>query len=78
VSTNSALRGIRTKLTIVLCSKTDGTCHLRADTEMVNPGDYASFAVTLNTAVAVEPGVHFAVQDGARTVAAGVVTAVCS
>jgi elongation factor Tu len=45
------------------------------DVELVHPGDSAEVTVTLGKAVALEPGLGFAVREGNRTVAAGTVTA---
>ncbi len=42
----------------------------------VNPGDSVEVTVELGRAVAMEPGLGFAVREGNRTVAAGTVTAV--
>jgi elongation factor Tu len=42
----------------------------------VQPGDRARVGFRLQRAVAVEPGMRFAVREGGRTVGAGVVTAV--
>jgi elongation factor Tu len=42
----------------------------------VNPGDSVEVTVALGKAVAMEPGLGFAVREGNRTVAAGAVTAV--
>jgi translation elongation factor EF-Tu-like GTPase len=43
---------------------------------VVNPGDSVEVTVALGKAVAMEPGLGFAVREGNRTVAAGAVTAV--
>ena len=43
---------------------------------VVNPGDSVEVTVSLGKAVAMEPGLGFAVREGNRTVAAGAVTAV--
>ncbi len=45
-------------------------------TEMVMPGDNVSVETELITPVALEPGLRFAVREGSRTVAAGVVSKV--
>jgi elongation factor Tu len=44
--------------------------------ELVHPGDSIDVTVALGKAVAMEPGLGFAVREGNRTVAAGAVTAV--
>jgi elongation factor Tu len=44
--------------------------------DFIKPGDNARIAFRLNRAVAVEPGMRFAVREGGKTVGAGVVTAV--
>ena len=44
--------------------------------ELVHPGDSIEVTVALGKAVAMEPGLGFAVREGNRTVAAGAVTAV--
>lgn len=46
------------------------------DVERVMPGDTVEVTVGLGKPVAMEPGLGFAVREGNRTVAAGVVTAV--
>ncbi|HCB05439.1 MAG TPA: elongation factor Tu, partial [Nocardioides bacterium] len=46
------------------------------DLEVVNPGDSVEVTVELGKAVPMEPGLGFAVREGGRTVAAGVVTAI--
>jgi elongation factor Tu len=53
-----------------------GACSLPAGTEMVMPGDNVNLDVELGTAVAIEPGLRFAIREGGRTVGAGVVTKV--
>ncbi|MBI2773570.1 MAG: elongation factor Tu [Chloroflexi bacterium] len=53
-----------------------GTCKLPSGTEMVMPGDNVNLDVELGTAVAIEPGLRFAIREGGRTVGAGVVTKV--
>jgi elongation factor Tu len=42
----------------------------------VNPGDRATVGFTLQSPVACEPGMRFAIREGGKTVGAGVVTAV--
>ena len=41
---------------------------------MVMPGDNATFTITLISPIAIEEGLRFAVREGGRTVASGVVT----
>ena len=41
---------------------------------MVMPGDNAKFIVELITPIAIEEGLRFAIREGGRTVASGVVT----
>ena len=42
--------------------------------EMVMPGDNATFTITLIQPIAIEEGLRFAIREGGRTVASGVVT----
>lgn len=51
-----------------------GDIQLPEGVEMVMPGDNATFTVTLITPIAMDKGVRFAVREGGRTVASGVVT----
>lgn len=51
-----------------------GSVELLEGTEMVMPGDNASFKVTLSTPAAVEEKMRFAIREGGKTVGAGVVT----
>jgi elongation factor Tu len=44
--------------------------------QSLKPGDQATVAVALGRAVAVEPGMRFAMREGSRTVGAGIVKAV--
>ena len=53
---------------------TAGTVTLPESVEMVMPGDNVTANFELITPVALEPGLRFAVREGSRTVAAGVVT----
>jgi len=53
-----------------------GEVKLPAGTDMILPGDNAKFAVTLDKAVAVDVGTHFAIREGGRTVGSGVITEV--
>lgn len=51
-----------------------GEVTLKEGTEMVMPGDNASFIVKLSTPVAIEEKMRFAIREGGKTVGAGVVT----
>ena len=51
-----------------------GVVELQAGTEMVMPGDNTKMAVKLITPIAMEEGLRFAIREGGRTVASGVVT----
>ncbi|EFI42013.1 elongation factor Tu C-terminal domain protein [Peptoniphilus sp. oral taxon 386 str. F0131] len=42
--------------------------------EMVMPGDNSTFTVTLITPIAMDEGLRFAIREGGRTVASGVVS----
>ncbi|MBL8956727.1 MAG: elongation factor Tu, partial [Myxococcaceae bacterium] len=58
-----------------------GTAQVTATVEVMgaqvaNPGEKARIGFRLGKAVAVEPGMRFAVREGGRTVGAGVVTTV--
>lgn len=50
-----------------------GTVELLNGVEMVSPGDFASIHVKLIQGVVIEKFLHFAIREGGRTVAAGVV-----
>jgi elongation factor Tu len=50
-----------------------GTVDLPAGTEMVMPGDNVSIDVNLITPIAMDEGLRFAIREGGRTVASGVV-----
>ncbi|MES2729127.1 MAG: elongation factor Tu [Pseudomonadota bacterium] len=50
-----------------------GEVSLAAGTEMIMPGDNASFEVTLIAPIAMTEGLRFAIREGGRTVGAGVV-----
>ncbi len=50
-----------------------GEVRLPEGTEMVMPGDNISVEVSLIHAIAMEPGLRFAIREGGRTVASGVV-----
>jgi elongation factor Tu len=54
---------------------TDVTGTLETDGD-VNPGDRARVRFVLKRAVAIEPGMRFALREGSRTIGAGVVTKV--
>jgi len=51
-----------------------GAIKLEEGTEMVMPGDNATFNVELITQIAMEEGLRFAIREGGRTVGAGVVS----
>jgi elongation factor Tu len=51
-----------------------GSVALPAGTEMVMPGDNVSCEFELQSPVAMEPGLRFAIREGGRTVGAGVVS----
>ena len=51
-----------------------GTIALEEGVEMVMPGDNAKFTIELITPIAMDAGLRFAVREGGRTVASGVVT----
>ena len=51
-----------------------GVIKLPEGTEMCMPGDNVKMAVELITAIAIEPGLRFAIREGGRTVGAGVVS----
>ena len=51
-----------------------GSIALEPGVEMVMPGDNAKFTIELITSVAMEEGLRFAVREGGRTVASGVVS----
>ena len=51
-----------------------GTIGLEEGVEMVMPGDNAKFIIELITPIAMEEGLRFAVREGGRTVASGVVS----
>ena len=51
-----------------------GEVTLAAGTEMVMPGDTATFKVKLHTPIAIEDKMKFTLREGGRTVGAGVVT----
>ncbi|MGY3776083.1 elongation factor Tu [Helcococcus sueciensis] len=51
-----------------------GDIALPEGVEMVMPGDNATFTITLIQPIAIEEGLRFAIREGGRTVASGVVT----
>lgn len=51
-----------------------GDIALAEGVEMVMPGDNATFTITLISPIAIEEGLRFAVREGGRTVASGVVS----
>ncbi|MGF0040681.1 elongation factor Tu [Peptoniphilaceae bacterium SGI.131] len=51
-----------------------GDIQLAEGVEMVMPGDNATFTITLINPIAIEEGLRFAVREGGRTVASGVVS----
>jgi len=53
-----------------------GTVNLPEGIEMVMPGENAQLKITLQKAIAIEEGSHFAVREGGKTVGSGVVTKV--
>ena len=53
-----------------------GTVELPQGVEMVMPGDHIDMTIKLITPIAIEVGLRFAIREGGRTVASGVVTEV--
>jgi elongation factor Tu len=53
-----------------------GQIALPENIDMVMPGDNTSLEVTLEKAVALEKGSHFAIREGGKTVGSGQVTEV--
>lgn len=53
-----------------------GVCELPEGTEMVMPGDNVTMQVELIAPIALEDGTRFAIREGGRTVAAGVVSSI--
>jgi elongation factor Tu len=51
-----------------------GSAKLPTGTEMVMPGDNISLEIDLQTPVAMEKGLRFAIREGGRTVGAGTIT----
>jgi elongation factor Tu len=54
----------------------DVTATLGGEASEVAPGDNATVALAFDRAIALEPGVRFALREGGKTIGAGVVTAV--
>jgi len=50
-----------------------GSCDLPSGIEMVMPGDNVKLSVTLQSPIAMDEGLRFAIREGGRTVGAGVV-----
>ena len=53
-----------------------GACKLPEGTEMVMPGDNVTMTVELINSIAIEEGLRFAIREGGRTVASGVVASI--
>ena len=53
-----------------------GSIQLPEGVEMVMPGDHVTMAIKLITPIAMEEGLRFAIREGGRTVASGVVSKV--
>jgi elongation factor Tu len=53
-----------------------GEMQLPDGIEMVMPGDNAAVVVSLDKAVALDIGSHFAIREGGKTVGSGVITEV--
>jgi elongation factor Tu len=51
-----------------------GTIELPQGVEMVMPGDNIKMTIKLITPIAIEQGLRFAIREGGRTVASGVVS----
>src|SRR5579859_719847 len=51
-----------------------GVVELKADVEMVMPGDNAEMTVELIQPIAMDEGLRFAIREGGRTIGAGAVT----
>ena len=51
-----------------------GKVQIEGDAEMVMPGDNVAMVITLQSPVALESGMRFAIREGGRTVGAGAVT----
>ena len=53
-----------------------GVIELAEGTEMVMPGDRIDMKIKLITPIAIEEGLRFAIREGGRTVASGVVAGI--
>jgi elongation factor Tu len=53
-----------------------GALAMLQGTQMINPGDHAEVSLELQKPVGMEPGMRFAVREGGKTVAAGVILSV--
>lgn len=53
-----------------------GEATLPENVDMIMPGDNAALLVSLDKAIALEVGSHFAIREGGKTVGSGVVTAI--
>jgi len=53
-----------------------GSIQLPEGVEMVMPGDHVTMTIQLITPIAMEEGLRFAIREGGRTVASGVVSKV--
>ena len=53
-----------------------GSIELPEGVEMVMPGDHVTRTIKLITPIAMEEGLRFAIREGGRTVASGVVSKV--
>ena len=53
-----------------------GSIELPEGVEMVMPGDHVTMTIKLITPIAMEEGLRFAIREGGRTVASGVVSKV--
>ncbi len=53
-----------------------GSIQLPEGVEMVMPGDHVTMTIKLITPIAMEEGLRFAIREGGRTVASGVVSKV--
>ena len=53
-----------------------GACKLPEGVEMVMPGDNIQMTIELINSIAIEEGLRFAIREGGRTVASGVVASI--
>lgn len=53
-----------------------GSITITDDREMVMPGDTAQIDVTLNSSIAMDKGLTFAIREGGKTVGSGIVTSI--